>query len=66
LMSILVWLFLVLTRVVAGVRASHRLLPLVCFCAYVIAIMTISGNDTACGMILGIALLGTTNHGLVQ
>jgi len=39
---------------------------LVCFCAYVIAIMTISGNDTACGMILGIALLGTTNHGLVH
>ncbi len=59
------WLLLVFTRVVAGARASHRLLPLVCFCAYVIAITTISGNDTACGMILGIALLGVTNHGLV-
>ena len=66
LVTILGWLLVVFTRVVAGARASHRLLPLVCFCAYVIATMTISGNDTACGMILGIALLGTTNYGLVQ
>ena len=55
---LVVWLAVAFARVVAGLRRTGRLLPLVCFSGYVLTILTVSGNDTIAGTMLGIALLG--------
>jgi O-antigen ligase len=59
LVLFLAWLAVALFWVAVGTWSSGRLLPLVCFCGYVLTIATVSGNDTICGAMLGIGLLGT-------
>ncbi len=54
-----IWLLVFLFRVGVWTWSSGRLLPLVCFGGYILTIATVSGNDTICGALLGIGLLGT-------
>jgi hypothetical protein len=40
--------------------ADGRVLPMICFVAYLLVIFTVSGNDTISGAALGLGLLPTT------
>ena len=61
LLVLLVWLGSVLVQVVRWTARHGRLLPLICWGGYLAVIVTVSGNDTASGVALGIALLAAGN-----
>lgn len=60
LAPLLAWLLIAGWKVLWGTRRSRTVLPLVCFVGYVLIVMTVSGNDTISGALLGIALLAAT------
>ena len=56
------WLVVTFWRIAVWTWRTRRLIPLVGYCSYVVAILTVSGNDTVSGLLLGLGFLATARR----
>jgi O-antigen ligase len=56
---VVVWLILALVRILFWTRRAGVIFPLTCFVGYMMITLTVSGQDTNAGVLVGIGLLGT-------
>jgi O-antigen ligase len=59
LAPLLVWLALALVRIFSWTLRAGAILPLACFVGYIMITLTVSGQDTNAGVLMGIGLFGT-------
>ncbi len=60
LLVLVVWLTATGVMLLRWTLTDGRVLPMICFVAYLLVIFTVSGNDTISGAALGLGLLPTT------
>ena len=59
LLPLIAYLAAVLLTTVRSTRQTGFLFPICCYIGYLIVMLTVSGNDTICGTLLGMGLLAT-------